>query len=1273
MKQKLKQMTEKLVAALLTVALAGTMQIGSVKKVQAASSGTCGAPSWILSDSGLLHIRGTGKMMNYDYKGSPFYKNSRIKTIIIDEGVTTIGTHAFYACGCMSVTIPDTVVSIGEGAFRSTELVKVEIPGSVKTISESAFRDSRIKNVVLNEGLETLGGFNYTPISEITIPDSVQTIDKECFYECDKLESVNMGSGVKTIGYMAFRRCSSLKSIYIPDSVQSVGEGAFYDSGLAKVSLPTSVMSIGAFVFDGTNVKDMELRIVNNAEILNAKTYMTGGMAVGIPTVTSYKLGKMGTVLNSSGSSMVIASSTDETDTITVPDGEKAMYVNCLESDGSVISGVESNLYIVGSELPTASKEGYVFDGWYSNAALTGNAITSIQEDSPVRTVYARWRHDIGKDSVTIESVEDQDYTGSSTVPTILVKDAGVELKENIDYTAEVISRDNEREHTSDGWNSGEVTIKVTGIGKYANSRKVVYNVNKLEGQLSLAESYETTYTYNGKNLSNPSKNMIIYNNTDSDAGVVYTWYAGNYSIQEPEKFAVLQKAPKNAGTYTLVITVPETRNYKKAEVRKVVRIEKAKPKASFSNMMKVFSYCGNKYSMDRPVITLVNNERYNGSLNYYYKTEGAGYKIGLPTEVGVYTVKCVIPETENYTSVETSNTVQVTINKKKVTFSDGSLKVSKVYDGEKAFSLDQITGKLELNGVVEGDDVTVKVQSISDADTADVGTKTVALALKISGKDISNYSFASTNYEFTKATITKANLKVSGIETKELVYGQKLSESEITGDVRFGTNRVSGTWRFKTPNYKPTVADSETTTFDLIFTPDDGTNFNEVLASTTVVVHPSLNTPNCPNGRMEVLYSVKILGDVALTKNWVWATDLSSVLEVGRTFTATARYNGPDQGNYSKETCTVLITRQACTHPSTELKNAKKASCYEEGYTGDIYCQQCKELLYTGKPVVKKTHTPVTDAAVEATCSQTGLTEGSHCSVCHTVLVGQKPVDKKPHTVVIDNRVEATCTKSGLTEGSHCSVCKEVFVKQNVIKAKGHTEETDAQIDATCTKSGWSKRVYCSTCNVVFKERKRIPAKGHLVVTDAAVEATCTKNGCTESSYCAQCNQEFSKKEIILAKGHTPVSDGAVEATCTKEGLTDYVYCSECETVLVEQKVIPTTPHAWDQGIVEKEATETEEGTICYTCTHCGTTKKESIPVKEPSGITGDANGDGKVDLADAQLLLKIALKITFADESELYVNDVDNNGTVDLSDAQLTLKVALKILDAFPEKQEQ
>ena len=132
-------------------------------------SGTCGAEgdgsnlTWTLDSEGLLTIGGTGAMKDYSdvyYNCAP-WKYREIKKVVIDNGVTSIGSYAFYDCDYLaSVIIPNSVTCIGNGTFYDcTSLASVTIPNSVTSIGDDAFRACR-------------------SLASITIPDSVTSIEQ---------------------------------------------------------------------------------------------------------------------------------------------------------------------------------------------------------------------------------------------------------------------------------------------------------------------------------------------------------------------------------------------------------------------------------------------------------------------------------------------------------------------------------------------------------------------------------------------------------------------------------------------------------------------------------------------------------------------------------------------------------------------------------------------------------------------------------------------------------------------------------------------------------------------------------------------------------------------------------------------------------------------------------------------------------------------------------------------------------------------------------------
>ncbi len=199
-----------------------------------ASSGTTGNCTWTLNN-GALTISGNGAMGDYSsYSSLPW--GSNIKTVIIENGVTSIGDNAFFGCtGLTSITIPHSVTSIGGYVFYGcTGLKSITIPNSATSIGESAF-------------------YGCTGLTSITIPNSVTSIGYYAFEGCTGLKSVILSNGVMCIGYHMFYDCTSLTSVTIPNSVTSIDEGAFcWCDDLANVTIPENVTSIGSSAFYGT-------------------------------------------------------------------------------------------------------------------------------------------------------------------------------------------------------------------------------------------------------------------------------------------------------------------------------------------------------------------------------------------------------------------------------------------------------------------------------------------------------------------------------------------------------------------------------------------------------------------------------------------------------------------------------------------------------------------------------------------------------------------------------------------------------------------------------------------------------------------------------------------------------------------------------------------------------------------------------------------------------------------------------------------------------------
>ena len=250
---------------------------------------------------------------NYMFESFYYKLGKTLTSVIIPEGVTSIGDNAFYECeNLTSVTIPQSVTSIGRGAFSYCKnLTSIAIPNSVTSIGDNAFYYcENLTSVTIPQSVTSIGSgtFYNCNLVSINIPESVTSIGNDAFWANfgvalvtfpENLDvsnagirfstaelsfsvinnkevaiigasediaslvipnTVNVGNTftITSIGGSAFSGCTGLTSIVIPNSVTYIGSYAFYNcTNLTSIVIPNNVNSIGDNAFSGcTNLKN---------------------------------------------------------------------------------------------------------------------------------------------------------------------------------------------------------------------------------------------------------------------------------------------------------------------------------------------------------------------------------------------------------------------------------------------------------------------------------------------------------------------------------------------------------------------------------------------------------------------------------------------------------------------------------------------------------------------------------------------------------------------------------------------------------------------------------------------------------------------------------------------------------------------------------------------------------------------------------------------------------------------------------------------------------
>ncbi|MBR5411033.1 MAG: leucine-rich repeat domain-containing protein [Clostridia bacterium] len=251
-----------------------------------AAEGYCGAEGdgtnlvWTLDTAGTLTIGGAGKMADYPnaYSAPWIVDGVEVKTLTLEEGVTTIGANAFnnrrqlrtvslpntltevgrYAfmnCRALgTVVLPDSVETLGEGVFEyCTALSWVTLPRYLTRIETGTFADCCIGTITIPDTVTYIGNaafYGLHNLRTITLPENLTYIGSEAFCECSQLQSVEIPSRVTFLGSAAFKWCDVLASVVLPDGLVSIGDEAFYKTALTDVTFGSGIENIGVSAFE---------------------------------------------------------------------------------------------------------------------------------------------------------------------------------------------------------------------------------------------------------------------------------------------------------------------------------------------------------------------------------------------------------------------------------------------------------------------------------------------------------------------------------------------------------------------------------------------------------------------------------------------------------------------------------------------------------------------------------------------------------------------------------------------------------------------------------------------------------------------------------------------------------------------------------------------------------------------------------------------------------------------------------------------------------------
>ena len=230
-----------------------------------------------------------------------------------------------------------------------------------------------------------------------------------------------------------------------------------------------------------------------------------------------------------------------------------------------------------------------------------------------------------------------------------------------------------------------------------------------------------------------------------------------------------------------------------------------------------------------------------------------------------------------------------------------------------------------------------------------------------------------------------------------------------------------------------------------------------------------------------------------------------------------------------------------ASAHGQTEVRNASAATCNQDGYTGDICCMDCGEIISSGSVI------PATGEHSDAD----GLWDHDEDGHYHVCACGQI-FDAEGHFGGI-----TTCQQNGI-----CEICGGAFFDaEDVVHLNTGIQ---GAVDATCGKDGYTGDVYCLDCGHVFPTGEVIPATGKHTGGEA---------GCVSQAICQDCGTAYGDWDADN-HGETEIK-GTVEPDCSNAGYTGDTYCVDCGKLVELGSMIGATD----------EHTDSDGDELCDDC----------------------------------------------------------------------------------------
>ncbi len=1074
----------------------------------------------------------------------------------LGDALVNLGAYAFAWCPNLEIVIfPDSLVTVGKSAFSNSPKIRsITIGASLTDLGEISFTGannletihvseknpvfSSVDGVLLRDGgKELILCPPKNPMTEFIAPATVETVANFAFRNVKTLETVEFQEGLKTLGTSAFNGCTSLKEIKLPNSLETVGAFAFANAVIETLTFGDNLQSVASWAFSfmgslkhlvftkgndtsiewipsmdaletlylGDGVKTLERSAFSGNTTLKHVVLGTGLIDVGEyafndvfktvfyaqPGTAGYASGEaLVADLNSrKGAQVTLQAYTPLSVELTATQSQETAQVTASATGG--IEGTEYRFVTVDANGVETELQGFSAQ----NTATVPMGDTDVTVRVYVRDVT---QYTIVRDLTVSPGGQDAaHYTMNAVLSNFSFQDVdNSKISPIVKDTVEI-------EETADGAYLVTLTIEsgnLPSFSDYNDGNFTGQNITSLQYRRSSSdyEMYQATMVYD-----NPVTGVRRYQMEmlELPQGLLLE-FVTDLMTQHPT--GCLRVAES-----TLTPFVPE-----RSDLNATIAVAEALTEGDYT--AETWAALVDALEKAR---TVAADEAATQTQVDDAATGLAAAIQALVEKVTHYTMSAVL---SNFSFQDVDNSKISPIVK-------DTVEIEETADGAYLVTLTIESGNLP---------------SFSDYNDGN-----------FTGQNITSlqYRRSSSDYEMYQATMVYDN-PVTGVrryqmEMLELPQGlllefvTDLMTQHPTGCLRVAESTLTPFVPEKS-DLNATIAVAEALT-EGDYTAETWAALVDALEKARTVAADEAATQtqvdDAATGLAAAIQALaeahkhtntKLVGQKEATCTESGYTgdevciDCGEIVKQGEVIPATGHKFDETviaptctASGYDKFVCTVCGYEYhdhftaPLGHGETELRDAREATCTEDGYTGDEVCTVCEEIVKQGEVIPATGHS--WDEGVVKT--------------------------------------EPGCCEEGVMHYT-CTVCGET--KEENISPKGHQYEKTV-IDPTCTASGYDEYV-CTVCGYEYHDHFTAPLGHGATEVKNAKGATCTEDGYTGDEVCTVCGEIVKQGETIPALGHKTEIQNAKEATCTEDGYTGDEVCTVCGEIVKEGQVIP-------------------------------------------------------------------------------------------------------------------